>query len=279
MSYTFGFIGVGNMGGALARAACRWRPEQVVVTNRTLDKAAALAEELDCDLAMNNETVARDAKFIFLGVKPHVVGQIVPWNFPFLMAAWKLAPVLAARGDRYVLVSMAAGLTIGRLVEMLGFRAPVLRIMPNTPVAIGQGMVLYTACPGVQPAELEEFCDKMAGAGRLDAIDEALMDAASAVAGCGPAFVYQFLEALADGGVACGLPRKKAIEYAAQTLAGAAGMVLESGKHPGLLKDEVCSPGGSTIAGVRVLEQGALRAAAMNAVIASCEKNRELGKN
>ena len=151
--------------------------------------------------------------------------------------------------------------------------------MPNTPVAIGQGMVLYTACPGVQPAELEEFCDKMAGAGRLDAIDEALMDAASAVAGCGPAFVYQFLEALADGGVACGLPRKKAIEYAAQTLAGAAGMVLESGKHPGLLKDEVCSPGGSTIAGVRVLEQGALRAAAMNAVIASCEKNRELGKN
>lgn len=269
MSYTFGFIGVGNMGGALARAACRWRPEQVVVTNRTLDKAAALAEELDCDLAMNNETVARDAKFIFLGVKPHMMGELLQ----------SLAPVLAARGDRYVLVSMAAGLTIGRLVEMLGFRAPILRIMPNTPVAIGQGLVLYTACPGVQPAELEEFCDKMAGAGRLDAIGEALMDAASAVAGCGPAFVYQFIEALADGGVACGLPRKKAIEYAAQTLAGAAGMVLESGKHPGLLKDEVCSPGGSTIAGVRVLEQGALRAAAMNAVIASCEKNKELGKN
>lgn len=268
MSYTFGFIGVGNMGAALARAACRWRPEQVVVTNRTLDKAVALAEELDCDLAMDNETVARDAKFLFLGVKPHMMESLLQG----------LAPILAARSDRYVLVSMAAGLTIDRLVEMLGFRAPILRIMPNTPVAIGQGMVLYTACPGVQAAELEEFCDKMAGAGRLDAIDEALMDAASAVAGCGPAYVYQFIEALADGGVACGLPRKKALEYAAQTLTGAAGMVLESGKHPGQLKDEVCSPGGSTIAGVRALEQGGLRAAAMNAVIASCEKNKELGK-
>lgn len=269
MSYTFGFIGVGNMGGALARAACRWQPEQVVVTNRTLEKAVALAEELDCDLAMDNDAVAREAKYIFLGVKPHLMEDLLQ----------AIAPTLAARTDRYVLVSMAAGLTIGRLVEMLGFRAPLLRIMPNTPVAIGQGMVLYTACPGVQSVELEEFCDKMAGAGRFDPVEESQMDAASAVAGCGPAYVYQFIEALADGGVACGLPRKKALEYAAQTLAGAAGMVLESGKHPAQLKDEVCSPGGSTIAGVRALEQGGLRAAAMNAVIASCEKNRELGKN
>ena len=128
MGYTFGFIGAGNMGGALARAACRWRPEQVVLTDRTLDKAVALAEELDCDIAMDNAAVAREAKFIFLGVKPQMMGD--------MLAA--LAPTLEERGGGYVLVSMAAGLTIARLEEMLGFEAPILRIMPNTPAAIGR---------------------------------------------------------------------------------------------------------------------------------------------
>ncbi|HIZ31789.1 MAG TPA: pyrroline-5-carboxylate reductase [Candidatus Fournierella merdipullorum] len=268
MGYTFGFIGAGNMGGALARAACRWRPEQVVLTDRTLDKAVALAEELDCDIAMDNDAVAREAKFIFLGVKPQMMAD--------MLAA--LAPTLEERGGGYVLVSMAAGLTIARLEEMLGFEAPILRIMPNTPAAIGEGMILYAANDRVAAADVEEFCDKMVGAGRFDALDERLIDAASSVSGCGPAFVYQFIEALADGGVACGLPRPKAMEYAAQTLVGAAGMVLATGRHPGQLKDEVCSPGGSTIAGVYALEKGGLRAAVMSAVLESFEKNRELGK-
>lgn len=268
MGYTFGFIGTGNMGGALARAACRRRPEQVVLTNRTLEKAVALAEELDCDIAMDNEAVAREAQYIFLGVKPQMMEGLLR----------SLASTLAARADRYVLVSMAAGLSIARLQEMLGFAAPILRIMPNTPCAIGQGMILYAASEQVTEAEVEEFCDKMAGAGRFDALEERLMDAASAVSGCGPAFVYQFIEAMADGGVACGLPRAKAQEYAAQTLAGAAGMVLATGRHPGQLKDEVCSPGGSTIAGVYALEQGGVRAAVMGAVVVSWKKNGELGK-
>ena len=156
MGYTFGFIGAGNMGGALARAACRWRPEQVVLTDRTLDKAVALAEELDCDIAMDNAAVAREAKFIFLGVKPQMMGD--------MLAA--LAPTLEERGGGYVLVSMAAGLTIARLEEMLGFEAPILRIMPNTPAAIGEGMILYAANERVAAADVEEFCDKMVGAGR-----------------------------------------------------------------------------------------------------------------
>jgi len=268
MGYTFGFIGAGNMGGALARAACRWRPEQVVLTDRTLDKAVALAEELDCDIAMDNDAVAREAKFIFLGVKPQMMADMLA----------TLAPTLEERGGGYVLVSMAAGLTIARLEEMLGFEAPILRIMPNIPAAIGEGMILYTANERVAAADVEEFCDKMVGAGRFDALEERLIDAASSVSGCGPAFVYQFIEALADGGVACGLPRAKAMEYAAQTLAGAAGMVLATGRHPGQLKDEVCSPGGSTIAGVYALEKGGLRAAVMSAVLESFEKNKELGK-
>ena len=228
----------------------------------------ALAEELDCDIAMDNDAVAREAKFIFLGVKPQMMAD--------MLAA--LAPTLEERGGGYVLVSMAAGLTIARLEEMLGFEAPILRIMPNTPAAIGEGMILYAANDRVAAADVEEFCDKMVGAGRFDALDERHIDAASSVSGCGPAFVYQFIEALADGGVACGLPRPKAMEYAAQTLVGAAGMVLATGRHPGQLKDEVCSPGGSTIAGVYALEKGGLRAAVMSAVLESFEKNKELGK-
>lgn len=267
MNYTFGFIGVGNMGGALAKAACRRQPEQVVITNKTVDKAVALAEQLDCDLAMNNEAVARDSKFVFLGVKPNCMQQLLQ----------SIAPTLENRRDKFVLVSMAAGLTTDTIIRMLGFEAPVIRIMPNTPVAIGMGVIPFCT-KNVEQEDVDELCDKMSAAGYFDPIEERLMDAAASLSGCGPAFVYQFIEALADGAVACGLPRQKAVEYAARTLQGSAGLVLESGKHSAQLKDEVCSPGGSTIAGVHALEKGGLRAAAMDAVLAACDKNAKLGK-
>ena len=134
----------------------------------------------------------------------------------------------------------------------------MIRIMPNTPASVGEGMIQYCSS-NVTAEEEEAFCRLMAPAGRLDPVPESLMDAASCVSGCGPAWVYQFIEALADGGVACGLPRVKAQEYAAQMVLGSAKMVLESGKHPGELKDAVCSPGGSTIQGVRVLEERGFR--------------------
>ena len=124
--------------------------------------------------------------------------------------------------------------------------------------------------------ELEAFAALLAPAGLVDPVPEELIDAASAVSGCGPAYAYLFIEALADGGVACGLPRDKALAYAAQMVAGSARMVLESGRHPGALKDAVCSPGGTTIQGVRALEEGGFRAAAMDAVIAAYEKTRAL---
>ena len=263
---TFGFIGTGNMGGALARAARKHLPgEEILLANRTAAKAAALARELDCREA-DNETVAREAEYLFLGVKPQMMAGMLA----------EIAPVLAARKDRFLLVTMAAGLTIARIQELAGGPYPVIRIMPNTPAAIGEGMVLYTCGEDVTIQETRVFLDAMAGAGLFSALPENLIDAGSAVAGCGPAFVDLFIEALADGGVACGLPRAQAQVFAAQMVAGSAKLVLESGQHPGALKDAVCSPGGTTIQGVRTLEAGGFRSAVMEAVIAAYEKNEDL---
>ena len=267
-AYTFGFIGAGSMGSALARAACRTlKAEEIVLSNRTAAKAEALAGELGCAVG-DNRTVAAQAEYIFLGVKPQMMAGLLE----------EIGPILAAREDRFVLVTMAAGLTMEKIAAMAGGDWPVIRIMPNTPCAVGAGVVLYDANGLVTEAALEKFTAGLAGAGLLDRLEERLIDAGSAVAGCGPAFLCLFLEGLADGGVACGLPRQKALRYAAQMAAGTAQLMLETNQHPGAMKDAVCSPGGSTIAGVRALERGGLRSAAMEAVIAALARNQELGK-
>ena len=261
---TFGFIGTGNMGGALARAARKKLPgENILLANRTAAKAETLAAELGC-AAVDNAAAAR-ADFVFLGVKPYLVAGLME----------EISPVLSARTDRFVLVSMAAALTISDLRQRGCGDYPLIRIMPNTPSAIGEGVIFYT-CDGVTEAERQTFLEAMSGAGRLLSLDDHLMDAGSAVAGCGPAFVDLFLEAMADGGVACGLSRPMALECAAQTLIGAAKLMLETGTHPGALKDAVCSPSGATIQGVRALEKGGLRSAVMEAVIAAYEKSAQM---
>ena len=153
-----------------------------------------------------------------------------------------------------------------------------MRILPNTPAAIGAGMVFYTMGPDISDAEAHDFLDTMSGAGRFAPLPEHLIDAGSSVAGCGPAFAAMFLEALADGGVACGLSRADARTFAAQMMLGTAQLALTSNQHTGALKDAVCSPGGSTIQGVRVLEEAGFRGAVMDAVIAAWEKSADLGK-
>ena len=263
----FGFIGTGNMGGALAKAVRRrLEGSQILLANRSPEKACLLAEELEAKAA-GNEDVAGMADYIFLGVKPQMMEKMLK----------SIVPTLAQRGKPFVLVTMAAGLTVDRIREMAGGKEyPVIRIMPNTPVSVGEGMVLYTCSENVTEESRTLFLDICAEAGRFSDIEESRIDAGSAVAGCGPAFVDLFLEALADGGVACGLPRAQALEFAAQMMAGAAKLALESGQHPGPLKDAVCSPGGTTIQGVRKLEEGAFRGTVMNAVIAAYEKTLEL---
>ena len=260
-----GFIGCGNMGGALAKAAAK-SDADLWLADGLAEKAEALAAELGGHAA-DNDALAAGCDWLFLGVKPQVMPQMLG----------ALAPVLNKRLDRFVLVTMAAGLTVARIRELCGKEHPVIRIMPNTPASVGKGMILYTA-EGTTDEEEAEFLRFMAAAGRFDRIPEALIDAGSAVSGCGPAFACQFVEALADGGVACGLPRDKALLYAAQMLAGTAELILETGEHPGVLKDAVCSPGGSTIQGVRRLEQGSFRADVTDAVVAAYERTKELGK-
>ena len=263
---TFGFIGTGNMGGILARAACKHIPsDQVFLANRTMEKARLLAEELNCQVA-DNKAVAENADFIFLGVKPQMMADMLS----------DIAPVLAERQSRFILVTMAAGLTISRIQEMAGGPYPVIRIMPNTPSSIGEGMILYTLGESVTKTEETLFLDAMASTGRLAALPEHLMDVGSAVMGCGVAFAGLFLEAMADGAVACGLPRAQAYEFAAQMLSGTGKMALESDDHPGVIKDVCCSPAGTTIQGIRALENGGFRSAVMEAVIASYERTLEL---
>ena len=262
---TVGFIGTGNMGGALAKAAAKTQCE-LFLSDKSADKAEALAKDL-CAKAV---TVAEAAlcDYVFLGVKPQMLADLLK----------ELAPVLALRKTPGTLVSMAAGVAMADIQAMLGMDYPIIRIMPNTPVAVGSGVILYDTTEQVSLEATAGFVSILSQAGLLNRLPEALIDAGSALSGCGPAFVAMFAEALADGAVACGLPRDKAMTYAAQTMLGTAKLLLETGQHPGQLKDAVCSPGGSTIAGVKALEESAFRGAVMSAVQNAFVRTKELGK-
>ena len=264
---TYGFIGTGNMGGALARAAAKTVevPDSIVLANRSPEKAAKLADEIGASVA-DNETIARECDYILLGVKPQMMGGMLA----------RIAPALRQRTTPFVLLSMAAGLTMARIREMAGGDYPVIRIMPNTAVEVGEGVTMYCCTDNVTEAQREGFVSLLHLSGLLEEMDEKLLDVGSAVAGCGGAFACLMLEALADGGVYAGLPRATAQRYAAQMLLGTAKLALEKGEHTGAMKDAICSPGGTTIAGVRVLEQRGFRAAAMDAVIAAYERTSQL---
>ena len=259
----YGFIGCGNMGGAIATALSR-ATKDIALSDRS-GKGKALAQQLEITYA-TNEIIAQTCDRIFLGVKPHMMkGCLAP-----------LQEVLAGR--KPLLITMAAGLTMAQIQAFAGCEIPIIRIMPNTPVSVGEGLIPYCCNALVQKDVLQDWLGDMAGCGLLDPLDETLIDAASALSGSGPAYMYVFLEALADGAVACGLPRAKAMTYAAATMAGSAKMLMESGRHPGALKDAVCSPGGSTIAGLRALENKGFRGAAMDCIVAAYQKNKDLGK-
>lgn len=259
------FIGAGNMGGAIARGVCRViDPKTVWVRNKRDETTAAIAAACGCVGAKNDADCAKDADFVFLGVKPYAVRDVLR----------DIAPVLK---PEQVIVSMAAGVESAAMRDIVPHN-PIVRILPNTPCAIGKGLVLIVPCGDVAQATVDALAELLAPCGRIGFTDEAHADAGMVIGGCTPAFTYQFIEALADGGVLAGLPRADAMSWAAQAVAGSAELVLQSGKHPGQLKDEVCSPGGSTIEGVKALEARAFRAGVIEAVEAAYEKNKKLGK-
>jgi pyrroline-5-carboxylate reductase len=273
-------IGSGNMGFALMKGAAGIAGAgNIGFTDADGEKAKAAAAALGGTVFGSNTEAAEKGGFIFLAVKPQALAKVLA----------EIAPVLRKRlsaGEpggacEPVLVSMAAGWSIAKIQAAVACDAPckvpVASIMPNTPALISKGLIACAASgelSGEKAAELETL---LKGAGVVDRVDEIYLDAVTGLSGSGPAFAYLFIEALADGGVRAGLPRDKALRYAAQTVFGSAAMVLETGKHPGELKDMVTSPGGTTIAGVAALEAGSFRGTVMQAVEAAWRRAAEMG--
>ena len=259
----YGFIGCGNMGSAIAKALCK-TTRDIALSDRS-GKAKVLAEQFGC-IYTTNEEIARHCDRIFLGVKPQ------------MMAAVLLPLQDILREKKPLLISMAAGLTVSKIEEMAGASLPVIRIMPNTPVAVGSGMTLYCHNALVEKNALADFLADADPCGQWDLLDESLIDAAGVVSGCGPAYMYMFMDALADGAAACGVPKEKALAYAAATMIGAAKMVQQDSRTPVELRNAVCSPGGSTLAGVKVLDDCGFNTAVIDCVKAAYKRNQELGK-
>ena len=267
---TIGFIGCGNMGGALARAvAASGVATRLLLSDRDGEKAAALAAACGSLAAVSDsETAAREADFLFLAVKPQVMGE----------ALAELSPVLAAReAGSVTLVSMAAGVSIAGIAGMLGLSLPTIRIMPNTPCSLGAGVTVYAKNEAVTDEAEATFLALMQKSGLLDALEEELIDAACALSGSGPAFVYLFAKSLAAAATECGLPPEKAATYAAGTLRGAAEMLAAHGDPDALIR-AVCSPGGTTLAGLSALKERDFEAVAGSAVAAAYRRAKEMKK-
>ena len=260
----YGFIGCGNMGGALIKALSN-ATKEIILADFFKEKAQNLANELNLKTGTNEEVVA-SSSLVFMAVKPQMYQEVL----------LSLKDVLKEK--KPVIITIAAGIKMEKITEILGFNLPVIRIMPNTPVQVGKGLIMYDFNEFVDEKTVNEFVKDMAFAGIMDKIDETLIDAGTAVSGCGPAYMFMFIDALAKGGVKCGLSEEQAILYAAATMEGAAKLLLESKLPPEILKQNVCSPGGSTIKGVEALEQNGLYSACEDAVIKAYKRNIELGK-
>jgi pyrroline-5-carboxylate reductase len=261
-----GCIGIGVMGSALMGAITRVAgADNLIVSDPDATKADAFCRTNGCKRVASNREVASGADFVFLAVKPQYLAGVLD----------EISPALT---PDTVLVSMAAGVKIEFIRKHLDGHPLIVRIMPNTAAAVGSGMIAIAPDSAVSAAAVDELRALLAPAGLTELTAEPLMDAVTAVSGSGPAYGYLFIEALSDAAVQMGMPRSQALRYAAQTLKGSAEMVLETGTHPGALKDAVCSPAGTTIAAVNKLEEKGFRSAVIQAALAAWERSKELGK-
>ncbi len=266
MQYQIGLIGCGNMAGAMIRGMVKsgvCPAKRIIASNRTEEKLLILQKECGIMVTTENAAAAKDADIVVLAVKPVF--------YPSVIA--ELKDVLT---DEQVIVSLAPSFTLERLHALLGGSRKIVRAMPNTPALCGAGMTALSPDENVTPEEVNTLTALFKGFGKAELVEERMMDAVVAVSGSSPAYAFLFLEAMADAAVLAGMPREQAYRFAAQSLLGSAKMLLESGLHPGQLKDMVCSPGGTTIEAVKVLEQKGFRSAVIDAMCACAEKCKSM---
>lgn len=268
LEQTIGFLGAGKMGEALARGILGAKlaaPSRVLMSDADEGRRAALAEALGVRTLRDNAELVSASSVIIVALKPGILRQVLPG-------------LAGAIGTEKLVVSIAAGVTLAELEGMLAPGTRVVRVMPNTPCLLGCGASGYSLGAAATAADGELVNEILFSVGISFCVPEAQLDAVTGLSGSGPAFVALVIEGLADGGVLCGLPRETALKLAAQTVLGTGRLVLEGGKHPAEIKDMVASPGGTTIEGVKVLEEKRLRGALIQAVEAAARKSKELGR-
>lgn len=269
------FIGCGAMGGALAKAVCKQiNPKQVFLTDISPQKAEDLAKELGANVLASPQEAVKTARWLILCTKPQTVTEVLG----------DLAPILKEeqeKGRDKILCSILAGVTIQSLSSLINLdQQAILRLMPNTPVAIGKGLGFIATNQWLTEKDKTQFLTLFSQIGSLSFLEEDLFDQATVLSSCAPAYVYQFIEYLTDAGVHMGLSKETAQHFVTHAVYGSASMVIESGKTPRQLRDMVTSPGGSTIEGVRVLEEEGVGLAPLlkKAAMASFKRNQELGQ-
>lgn len=265
---SLGFIGAGKMATALAAGFVRAKivaPQQLTASDPSEAARSAFAKETGSRVVGSNREVAQSSSVLILAVKPAQVREV-------------LSDIGSSFTADQVLISIAAGITLTQLESCLPGSARVVRVMPNTPALVGAAASAFSLGKAARREDAELTQKLMGTVGVAFEVKESLLDGVTGLSGSGPAYVYLVIEALSDGGVAVGLPREVATRLAAQTVLGAGKMVLETGLHPGALKDMVASPGGTTIEGLCELEKGGLRGTVMNAVRAAAEKSRRMAQ-
>lgn len=268
MDKIIGFIGSGNMANAMVGGIINANlvPSiNVVCSDHSMAKLENMHKRYGITIATNNSEVASKSDILILSVKPQFYPEVIN-------------EIKDQVKENTIVVSIAAGQKIESIKNLFGKEIKIVRAMPNTPALVAKGMAALSPCPMVLPEELDLICNIFNSFGKCEVVSEKLMDVVTGLSGSSPAFIFMIIEAMADGAVLEGMPRDKAYKFAAQTVLGSAKMVLETGKHPAELKDMVCSPGGTTIEGVSVLEQNNLRASMINAVRSATKKSKDLAK-
>ena len=259
----FSFIGAGNMGSAIIGGMVKeYNSSDILVTDKNKSLLETFSEKYGVDVAYNNRDVL-DSDFLFLCVKPNIVFDVID-------------EIKDKIDDKTTVISIVAGKSIESLENAFGKKIGIIRVMPNTPALVGEGMSAVCANENVPEDKLNVVLDVFSKLGKAEMISENLMDAVTGISGSSPAYVFMLIEAMADAGVEAGMPRDKAYTFASQAVLGSAKMVLETKKHPGELKDMVCSPGGTTIEAVRSLEQTGFRGSIMEAIKKCVEKSKNM---